>query len=91
MVLHGDNEGALALSKHAAFHQRSKHINVAFQYVRQLVKEEWLTLRWVPTSEMIADGLTKPIGEIIFRRFLILLGISDQGMEAIKKDALEHN
>ena len=36
VILKGDNQAALTLVKDAYIHNRSKHINVAYNYVRRL-------------------------------------------------------
>jgi hypothetical protein len=39
-----DNQSAIALSKNPVFHDRSKHIDVRYHYIRECVKEDWVRL-----------------------------------------------
>ena len=57
--MHGDNEMSIALTKNAESQHRTKHINVQHHYIRELINEGELTIKWIPGSEMLADGMTK--------------------------------
>ncbi len=38
-----------------------------------------LQITYVPTTEMIADGMTKPLARMTFERFKGLLGLVEKG------------
>ena len=44
------------------FHARTKHIEVDFHFVRERVALKSLEIRFIPTQDQLADGLTKHIG-----------------------------
>ncbi|KAI0999788.1 hypothetical protein K3495_g8413 [Podosphaera aphanis] len=71
----GDNQGSLTLVKNPHLHERSKHIDVCFHYVRDIAEKGKLIVEYIPTSEMIADGMTKPLARINFEKFKIQLGL----------------
>lgn len=74
-IMYCNNQGAIALAKNPEFHARSKHIDIQWHYQREKVADNFITLKYVPTSEQIADGLTKPLTKekfLIFRRALRL-------------------
>lgn len=48
-----DNQSALHLAKHKVFHERSKHINVRYHFVRDLVNKGLVVVTKVPTEEML--------------------------------------
>jgi hypothetical protein len=75
VALRGDNQAALLLVKDAHTHERSKHIDVAYHFVRLLWQTRKISVEFVPSSEMIADGLTKPLGGPSFQRFVQQLGL----------------
>lgn len=52
------DEGAIATAKDTRFHQRTKHINVKFHFVRQHQGKE-VSIKHMPTAEQKADVLTK--------------------------------
>jgi hypothetical protein len=61
-----DNAGCIKLAKNPVFHKRTKHINIRYHFVREHVSDGSIELTWVPTSEMIADALTKPLAQPAF-------------------------
>ena len=68
--LYEDNQGAIALSVNNQFHTRSKHIDIKYHYVREQVERGDCIFYYTPTTEQAADGLTKPLGKIMFQRFI---------------------
>lgn len=63
-TLKNDNSGAVIISKEAQLNENTKHIEIRFQYVLELVLKKQLIVQQVSTNDMIADGLTKPLGFI---------------------------
>lgn len=61
LTLYGDNKGAIALAKNPEFHARTKHIDVAIHYVRELVDDRIVSIEYIPTGRQLADCLTKPL------------------------------
>jgi hypothetical protein len=56
-----DNQGALALASNPVNHLRSKHIRIRYHAIRDYIEHGDITTIYIPTSEMLADGLTKAI------------------------------
>ncbi|KAJ4727992.1 Retrovirus-related Pol polyprotein from transposon TNT 1-94 [Melia azedarach] len=56
-----DNLSAASLAQNPVFHSRTKHIELDVHYVRDQVLAKALEVRYVPSSEQVADGLTKPL------------------------------
>ena len=54
-----DNEGAMKLAENPEFHKRTKHIDILFYYIREVVSTKRVSLVHVPTKFQIADFLTK--------------------------------
>jgi hypothetical protein len=63
-IMKNDNSGAVIISREAQLNENTKHIEVRFQYVLELVSKNQLKIQQVSTHDMIADGLTKPLGYI---------------------------
>ncbi len=61
LSLKGDNKGSIALAHNPVFHARTKHIDIQHHYIRDEVATGRVDLQYVPTSEMIADGMTKAL------------------------------
>ena len=63
MVILCDNQGAMALAKNPEHHARSKHIDVRYHYVRQVVADGVVRLEYVASANQAADQLTKPLSK----------------------------
>ncbi len=61
VIIHCDNQGALALAKNPQFHSRSKHIDIQWHYQSERLENRSVELRYIPTEEQVADGLTKAL------------------------------
>ena len=74
-LIYADNQGAINLANNPTFQKRSKHINVSYHYTRDLIKQGEIELAYRSTHDMIAGGLTKPLGPIKFAQFVDVLGL----------------
>ena len=59
-----DNQPAIALAKNPVLHDRSKHIDVKFQVLRDCVDGGQIVIEFVETGQQLADVLTKPLGRL---------------------------
>jgi hypothetical protein len=71
----GDNIGAIALTKNPHLNEWSKHIDICYHFVRDLARNGCLQVSYVPTADMVADGMTKPLQRVAFERFKTQFGI----------------
>ena len=74
--LHCDNQSAIYLAKNQVYHARTKHIDVRFHKIRELVSSGELLLEKVHTSKNAADMLTKPVTTDKFKHCLNLINVS---------------
>ena len=58
--IYGDNQGAIALVKNPIIHNRSKHIDVRFHFIREKYITKLVDVIYVPTNQNVADVMTKP-------------------------------
>ena len=67
-VLYQDNKSAIIIEeKGRGTFKRFKHVQLRFLWIDDLVKLNQLCIKYIPTAEMIADILTKPIIGTKFR------------------------
>ena len=71
--IYGDNQSLLNLAENPEFHQRTKHIDVKHHFIREHVEKGTIELHYIPTTEMVADGLTKPLTAEKHAKFVDLL------------------
>lgn len=76
-VIRCDNNSAIQLSKHPVFHGKSKHIEVRFHYLRDLVNDGIVRLSHVPTGDQVADIFTKPLKLEQFEKLRRMLGVTE--------------
>jgi hypothetical protein len=70
-----DNKSALALAKNPVFHDRSKHIDTRYHFIRECVSKKEVELKFVKSQDQIADIFTKPLKEDIFRKLRSMVGV----------------
>ena len=76
-----DNKGAIDLAKNPVDHKRSRHINVSYHFVRELIANQTLRYEYVPTKDMKADGLTKALTTTKFSDFIEMMGLVDKDLD----------
>lgn len=64
-----DNQGAIALAKNPIKHQRSKHIDIRYHFLRDEIEAKRLTLNYVASENNIANIFTKPLQRIKLENF----------------------
>lgn len=80
-TIHGDDMGAIALAKNPIDHKRTRHINISYHFVRELIINGTIAFNYISTNEMVADGLTKALTPAKFGDFVDMLGLADAGPE----------
>jgi len=61
LSIYNDNTGAQLLAKNPIVHPRTKHIDIRFHFIREAIKRYSVNMCHVPSEQMPADVLTKPI------------------------------
>jgi hypothetical protein len=74
-VIYGDNQSTQALSKNGIKSERTKHVAIKYAFIHDEVSAGRVKLQWVPTTEQLADILTKslsrPLHETLCDRLMI--------------------
>jgi transposase InsO family protein len=80
LIIQCDNRQTLRLlnEESAKLTTKLRHVDIHRHWLRQEVREKRVTLNWVPTKQMLADGLTKSLGRQKHERFCNLIGLTDE-------------
>jgi hypothetical protein len=62
-----DNKSAIALMKNPVFHDRSKHIDTRYHFIRQCVENGSIDAQFVRTEDQLSDILTKALARVQFQ------------------------
>jgi hypothetical protein len=75
-LLYCDSQSAIYLAKNQVYHARTKHIDVRFHKIKELVATSELLLEKIHTCENAVDMLMKPITADKFKYCLDLTNVS---------------
>ena len=64
-----DNQSAIELSKNDIYHDRTKHIDLRYHFIRECVQQQLFNVHYVPTAEQQADIFTKGLQKQLFTKF----------------------
>jgi hypothetical protein len=70
-----DNQGAMKLAKNPVGHSRTKHIDVQHHFVREQYQAGTIKLDYIPTTDMTADVLTKPLHKYKHEQHRLAMGL----------------
>ena len=74
-TLHCDSQSAIMLAKNPVFHAKTKHIEVKFHFIRDMLEDKSLHLVKVHTDDNPADLLTKGLPPERFAHCRSLMGV----------------
>lgn len=61
VILYCDSQSAICLARNLTFHARTKHIDVQYHFMRDMVKDGRLKLEKVVIVANVAEALPKPM------------------------------
>jgi hypothetical protein len=61
-----DNQSAVHLIKYRMYHEKTKHIDIRYHFVRDVISEGELIVKKIGTKSNSADMLTKPLPIVKF-------------------------
>ena len=64
--VHCDNQSAVHLTKDHMYHERTKHIDIKYHFVRDVISEGKVVMKKIDTEKNPADMLTKPLPVVKF-------------------------
>ena len=76
--VHCDSQSALLLAQNSVYHARTKHIDIRYHRIRELVEDGEVELVKVYTKENPADALTKVLPRDSFHKCVGLMQMIDR-------------
>ena len=75
-LLLGDNDGSIAMARNPQFHKQSKHVDIRWHWVRDLVQDGLINIQDCHDPEQTADILTKALQRQKHAKHVQGLGLS---------------
>ena len=69
-----DNQAAIAINTKPGNHQRTKHWDVAYFWIREKIRQRKFTLLYKPTLKITADIFTKALSRLLHKAHVKSLG-----------------
>jgi hypothetical protein len=64
-----ENQSFIKMTENPVSHDRSKHIEIHYHYIRDMVQRGSLKLQYISMDEQVVDVLTKPLSCVNFKYF----------------------
>jgi hypothetical protein len=70
-IIHRDNQSAMKLEQNgkASCGKGTRHFNIKYFYITDLIQRKEVSIEYCPTEQMIADFMTKPLTGQKFHQF----------------------
>ena len=69
IVIRCENQSCINLSKNIVFHDKSKHIEIKYHFIQDMVQKGIVKLQYKTTYEQVVDVMTNPLSMTKIRHF----------------------
>ena len=70
-----DNMSAISMAKNPVFHQRTRHINRKYHFIREALQEGVINVKFCRSEEQLTDIFTKALPKDRFKKLRLDLGV----------------
>ncbi|GLT83450.1 hypothetical protein SLE2022_017400 [Rubroshorea leprosula] len=84
-VIHCDNNSTIAIAHNPVQHGHTKHVNVKFHVLRNMVQSKEIEMVYCHNNEHVADIFTKVLSKFKFEKFRSKLGVSSKNSGGVLK------
>lgn len=79
-TIFSDNQAAISISHHPEFHARTKHIDISYHFLCDLIESKIIDVVYIRTNRNLADIFTKGLPKAGHEELMYELGLlPDQG------------
>lgn len=79
-IIYQDNQSTMKVAETGpSTNPLTKHIDIRYMWLKEIIKEGGLQLKYASTGEMVADGFTKPLVGEKFYKFVANLNLINGG------------
>ncbi|KAK2978670.1 hypothetical protein RJ640_023384 [Escallonia rubra] len=75
-----DNKSAIALAKNPVFHDRSKHIDTQYHFIRESIAKKQVQVKYVKSEDQVVDIFTKPLNREVCEKLRSRLGMRESSL-----------
>ena len=75
VTLYSNSTATLAYAKDPKYHGKSKHIEIKYHFIRDMVAQGEVVMKHISTRSMVADPLIKPIARDVFQSHVGSMGL----------------
>ena len=79
-----DNQSTIKLSKNMSHHNRTKHIDTRYHFIRECVEDKKIKIAFIWMEDQLADIFTKALGRLQFQEMRDWIGIRSIPMEELE-------
>jgi hypothetical protein len=65
-IIHCDNQSAINMAQNYSEHDRSKHIRIKYDYIKDEIDNKYIHLSWISSNNQLADIFTKALQGSVF-------------------------
>ncbi len=84
-----DNQSTIRMANDFISNRKTKHIETKYHYTREKIENGEVKVEYLPSEEMLADILTKPVGANILQKMLPSIFGNDLNLKRSIKDQVE--
>ena len=89
-VVHEDNVGAIFIVNNPQVSVRTKHIDVRYHFTKDMVEDEMLMVKYIPSAENYADVMRKNVTDAIYKRLVPDIRNGTFGSSQLSSDSVHH-
>ncbi|MBW0481428.1 hypothetical protein O181_021143 [Austropuccinia psidii MF-1] len=75
ITIYSDNQGAISRAKNPIYHSRTKHIDVHYNSIKDVIENSEIEIKYLRTEDLLADCLTKALDRNKQNKFISLMGM----------------